>query len=66
MAAVKSEGQMQRLGENSVGEANGEVSFKAFQWREKKWDTEEVRVRKANFWKGPDSKYFRLCELVFS
>lgn len=36
MAAVKSEGQMERLGENSVGEANGEVSFKAFQWRGKK------------------------------
>lgn len=31
MTAVKSEGRMQRLGENSVGEANGEVSFKGLQ-----------------------------------
>lgn len=35
MVAVKSEHQMQRLEEKSVGEANGEVSSKGFQWKEK-------------------------------
>lgn len=31
----------------------------------KKWDTKEVRVEMANFWKGSVRKHFRLCELVF-
>lgn len=28
----------------------------------KKWDTKEVSVEMANFWKGSDRKYFGLYE----